>query len=124
MGYCEAITLYRSGQTELAMQETGSRRPFSSGHTEIGVLRRNTPLFFFWTGSLLFLFSKKEKGVHAGDRIRTCEGTKPPDLESGPFDRLGTPAGPFRNPHSRDYTWRELLCNPVIGLLELGQDRT
>ena len=30
--------------------------------------------------------------VYARGRIRTCEGTKPPDLESGPFDRLGTRA--------------------------------
>ena len=28
----------------------------------------------------------------AGGRIRTCEGTKPLDLKSSPFDRSGTPA--------------------------------
>ncbi len=36
-----------------------------------------------------FVFGEK---LNAGGRIRTAEGTKPPDLESGPFDRSGTPA--------------------------------
>jgi hypothetical protein len=29
---------------------------------------------------------------HAGGRIRTYEGQSPPDLQSGPLDRSGTPA--------------------------------
>ncbi len=28
---------------------------------------------------------------YVGGRIRTCEGTKPMDLKSIPFDRSGTP---------------------------------
>jgi hypothetical protein len=45
----------------------------------------------------MFVLTHKFPKHTAGGRIRTYEGQSPPDLQSGPLDRSGTPAKLLRS---------------------------